>query len=140
MGGAITARRSGARIAVLALLFAAGLLCALCSGPSAAAGTGGGAQGSVSESSAAVGPAPAGIAHTDDDRHGHDCQAAAGLGAGTEQRTAMVKLFALTALGAAAPVLLWSAAPALRVWIARGRRGPLRPGSRLLLSLCVQRV
>ncbi|WP_378577722.1 hypothetical protein [Nocardiopsis mangrovi] len=137
-----TVRRSGMRIAFLALLFAAGLLCAICSGPSASTDTGAGtgARGSAPASPAVAAGAPADAAHSSDDGHRHDCQAASGLGAGTEQRTAVVKMFALTAIAVSASVLLSSSLPALSVWIARGRRGPLHPGSRLLLALCVQRV
>ncbi|MFC7327899.1 hypothetical protein [Marinactinospora rubrisoli] len=130
-GITVAKRRSDVRILVLALLFLAHLFSSVCNADVAEAATGTG-------TSAAAAFTP-GMSADDTAERRHQCELGAGIGISVDKR-GVVKIFALTALGLTAVGLLWGGPPRYATLSPPPPHAVARGGTRLLRTLCVQRV
>ncbi|RCV55412.1 hypothetical protein DEF24_17915 [Marinitenerispora sediminis] len=126
-------RRSDVRVLLLALLFIAHVLGSLCHPDTAAAAT---REETAASTAASAGLAPA-TADAAEPRH--QCEFGSGIGVTVDKR-GIVKFAALLALGVTAFALIWSGPAQPATMSPPSPHAAARGGTRLLRTLCVQRV
>ncbi|MFC7327902.1 hypothetical protein [Marinactinospora rubrisoli] len=137
--GPVRARRGGTRVLLLSLLVLAHFLCSVChaSAASSAFAAAGPATAAVAEAGKAdAGPTTV-LSHAEEPSPERHACGGADMG---DQWLAGGKAFAGLFLGALAIVALWLAPPRPRLWFVRPFPVSSLAGTRLLVTLCVQRV
>ncbi|RCV49028.1 hypothetical protein [Marinitenerispora sediminis] len=132
-------RRGGTRVLLLSLLVLAHFLCSVCHASVAASAfaVAGTPTATVAEAGGTAAAPPAALSHAEEpalERH-----ACAGSDV-ADQWLAGGKALAGLLLGALVITALWLAPPRPRPWFARLFPGSSLAGTRLLVTLCVQRV